>query len=218
MRKDTVSLQVELPSEFVELLAERGDEILKALELAIAEARRVAESGLIQERRVRIKQRSNERRDRINRLGRFAYRLMRRKLRSMPGGLAKLDREQFKNNSLSAVALELHEDTEIIRIALSRHRTDLNARIRDRRYLSVLRRVLVGHSNLDIADAVKIHINTVVSYNKRARTQAAERSISLSQLERNLTALRTDWLREEADRRNVVDWRTVQKVLERGQI
>lgn len=124
MRKDTVSLQVELPSEFVELLAERGDEILKALELAVAEACRVAESGLIQERRVRIKQRSNERRDRIIRIGRLAHRLMRRKLLSMPVGLKKHDREQFKNRTLSAVSLEMHEDAEIIRIALFRHKLE----------------------------------------------------------------------------------------------
>jgi uncharacterized protein (DUF2384 family) len=74
MPKQTVPVSVELPTEVVELLATHGDELLAALKDAIAEAKLIANSGLIQERRERIAQRSAERCDRIVSVWRNAHR------------------------------------------------------------------------------------------------------------------------------------------------
>ncbi|MEX0692924.1 MAG: hypothetical protein WD075_00640 [Rhodospirillales bacterium] len=194
MPKQTVSLSVELPTEVVELLATHGDELLAALAGAIDEAKRIAKSGLIQERRERVAQRSAERRDRIVTLGRHAHRLHRRRIRSMPASLSKYERADYREAAIDAVASELGEAPALIRIAIMRHKALIEPKVRERRFLSVLRRVLAGESNGTIADALTVHRNTVSLDIRRARERAAERGCSLSQLERDLTAERSRYV------------------------
>lgn len=89
MAEPTVPIKIELPTELVELLAADGDALLIAFEVVIAEARRIAASGLIQERCQLIAQRTDDRRLAMAMIGRQAHRLYRRGVDDMPDGLSK---------------------------------------------------------------------------------------------------------------------------------
>jgi len=211
MPKQTVPVSVELPVEVVELLANHGDELLAALEGAIAEAKRIAKSGLIQERRERVAERSAERRERIVSLGRIAHRMLRRRVRALPDDLSKHERADYRDAAFDAVAAELGETPALIRIAITRHKALIEPKVRERRLLKVLRRVLAGESNGTIADALGVHRNTVSLDIRRARECAAERGCTLAQLERDLTAERARELLKLADQKNVIDWRDIKQ-------
>tara|TARA_R110001592_G_scaffold55759_4_gene170462 strand:+ start:101 stop:739 length:639 start_codon:yes stop_codon:yes gene_type:complete len=211
MSKQTVPLQIELPVDLVELLANHGDELLAALEAAIVEARRVADSGLIQERRERIERRSEARREILLKVGRYAHRVYRRL------SIEDIGVSDRNSVAVSLVARELEQPPALVKIALSRHRKELRNRIRSRRKLSALRRMLKGHSNAEIASALGIHPNTVSGLLKACRELALSKSISLSELERGLTAERFEDIRKamvQAD--NVVDWQKIRQLRGRG--
>lgn len=109
----------------------------------------------------------------------------------------------------------LGEVPALVQLALNHFRADLDQRVQRRRFLSLLRRVLAGHTNSEIAEALSLHRNTVSRLLRNARDIALERGLSLSELERSLTAERVREIRAISDRRNVVDWRDVQKALGR---
>lgn len=107
MAEPTVPLKIELPTELIELLASDGDAMLIAFEVVIAEARRIAASGLIQERRELIARRSDDRRFAMAMIGRQAHRLYRRGVDDMPDGLTKQDQADFRDGLKRSIASEM---------------------------------------------------------------------------------------------------------------
>lgn len=214
MAEPTVPLKIELPTELVELLAADGDAMLIAFEAVIAEARRIAASGLIQERRELLAKRSTERRVAMSSAGRIAYRFYRRRVAQIPSGLSKADRSEFRSGVKSSIASEMGLAPTLLQIAMARHKTVFATRLKKRRLLSCVRLVLAGLSNGVIADRWSIHSNTVSSLVREARELAVTRGLSLSELERLLTSDRLKHTREiavqsEALPENVIDWTKV---------
>ena len=214
MAEPTVPIKIELPTELIELLASDGDAMLIAFEAVIAEARRIAASGLIQERRELLAQRSVERRVAMSSAGRIAYRLYRRRVAEMPSGLSKHDRAAFRSGIKSSIASEMGLAPTLLQIAMARHKSVFAKRLRYRRLLSCVRLVLAGQSNAEIAGRWSIHPNTVSLLVRDARELAVTRGLSLSDLERALTRDRLNQIREiagqsEALSENVIDWTKV---------
>ena len=137
--------------------------------------------------------------------------MLRRRVRAFPAGLSKHERTDFREAAFDAVAADLGEAPALIRIAITRHKALIEPKVRDRRFLTVLRQVLAGKSNRTIADALGVHPNTVSLDIRRARERAAERGCSLAQLERDLTAARARELMKFSDQENVIDWRTIRQ-------
>lgn len=214
MAEQTVPLQIDLPTELIELLASDGDAMLIAFEAVIAEARRIAASGLIQERREMLAQRSVERRVAMSSAGRIAHRLYRRRFAQMPSGLSKADRAEFRSGVKASIASEMGLAPTLLQIAMARHKSVFASRLKERRLLSCVRLVLAGFSNGEIAGNWSVHRNTVSSLVRDARELAVTRGLSLFELERVLTVDRLTHLREiagqsEAFSENVIDWTKV---------
>lgn len=125
MAEPTVPIQIDLPTELIELLASEGDAMLIAFEAVIAEARRIAASGLIQERRELLAQRSTERRVAMSSAGRLAHRLYRRRVAQMPSGLSKADRTEFRSGVKSSIASSMGLAPTLLQIAMARHKSIL---------------------------------------------------------------------------------------------
>lgn len=161
MAEPTVPIKIELPTELIELLTSDGDAMLIAFEAVIAEARRIAASGLIQERRELMAQRSSARRVAMSSAGRIAYRLYRRRLAQIPSGLSKADRSEFRSGVKSSIASEMGLAPTLLQIAMARYKNVFASRLRERRLLSCVRLVLAGLSNGVIDGRWSIHPNTV---------------------------------------------------------
>lgn len=161
MPKRTVILQMEVPAEFAELLAEHRDGILAFLHSVVAETKRAALHGELAAIEQVGPNRQMERIARFKRIGRQAYRLYRQRRREIPKSIKGADRTERRKALILEIARELNESFEFVNAALSRHRSAVDERARRLRRFVILRLTLIGWNNEEISEHIGVHRNTV---------------------------------------------------------
>lgn len=188
MYKRTVTLQMEVPTELAEVLAEHGDDLLAVLQCVIAETKRVD----LRAKLSRAKQERAEKRAkhlvRLKRIGRQAFRLYRKRLADIPKKIKGAERTERRKQLVREVARELNEDFFLVNIAMSRHRAAVEERAKRLRRFIVLRLTVIGWSNDEIGERFGVHADTVSRILGDIRKEAASRGISIFDLERELSA------------------------------
>jgi transcription initiation factor IIE alpha subunit len=183
MSKRTVILQIELPVELVAVLTKHGDDIVSILQIATREVRRDVRRAEIAVAAERREQKRQEREKRLRRVGRQAYRRYRRLAADIPETVKDASRTAERKEIIARIAKDLGEPREFIELALNRSREAVTGRADRRRRYFILTRALLGWTNEELAEALKLHRNTVSRMLKALRDDARARGITLFDLE-----------------------------------
>ncbi len=208
MSRPTVPIKIDLPIELAEGLVEHGDLLLRAIEKAILETRRSIKSERFEEKRAERKRKREARDAEFLIDGRKAHRLLRQRLKSLPQSLKNKHRQDARKDAIVKIADALGLLPLYVDIAIRRHRDRLLPKVRKRRKFSVLRYLVQGLSNSEIASRSGFPLAMVIRDVAELRDDARGLGLSVFELERKRTEEKARFLstQKQNDDDNLIKW------------
>jgi len=162
-RQGYVTLSIEMPIEVADWLAANAERLGTELRIASVKARHTKEQTQKHEQ-----ERSNDRRTYLIDLGRTGYRQLRR---------AGVTKYIAKNRAtIGDVADELGVSSQVLEIAVTRFKRNLDKDLQKRRSREIGRLYWAGFSNQEIAARLHIHPNTVANHIRRVTKPTGRRA------------------------------------------
>ncbi len=218
MPRRTVQITIKLPLEVAEFFVEHGSQITRALKDAVYEAKRSIAAARAPEDERRRERERQERNKQFLTDGRNAHRLLRHRLAALPSNIQKHERAKARKAFIDDIAKDLGEPFLLVEIAVQRHRKTLFTRIRERRQLRVLRYVIQGLSNREIAGLLRFSRGTITRDIQELRIEAKKLGLSLFDLEREKSArkARSATVSDTSDNDTIIKWADIKSA--RGRV